>query len=322
MRQTKSRRKYIKPVLPLGWKQIGECKGSFRPFLVECPNGHRITATIGAIRAESACRFCNGDDKHEGDKKNSPKRRKRKYSNEDIDSLLDPGWRRASEYTRTLDVLWLVCPAGHKIKTTFAGYSQGRRCPLCGNRRKYNNDYIDQLIPEGWKRLSDFLGYQHKIELSCQNGHHMAKVWYFFESQEFRCADCIRERKQRERDEEEARTGKPIARKYCLEIPKWRRTVFERDSYTCQCCGHTGSGLNAHHLYNYSSRKDLRLDVSNGITLCQKCHRSSEYAYHKLCGNRRNTPEQFYQWLYYARQYLALRDLAQPSTYSLLPLAA
>nr|DAW74567.1 MAG TPA: HNH endonuclease bacteriophage, HNH Endonuclease, DNA.52A [Caudoviricetes sp.] len=32
---------------------------------------------------------------------------------------------------------------------------------------------------------------------------------------------------------------------------EWVRKVFDRDNYTCQCCGKRGSNLNAHHLYNF-----------------------------------------------------------------------
>ena len=57
-----------------------------------------------------------------------------------------------------------------------------------------------------------------------------------------------------------------------IEYKHWRTSVFKRDSYKCQECGCVGDKLNAHHIKKFSQYPDLRLDVSNGITLCKPCH--------------------------------------------------
>ncbi|WP_212928088.1 HNH endonuclease, partial [Oceanobacillus sp. J11TS1] len=54
---------------------------------------------------------------------------------------------------------------------------------------------------------------------------------------------------------------------------EWRKSVFERDHYTCQRCGKIGGELNAHHIKRFAIYKDLRYELSNGITLCVECHR-------------------------------------------------
>lgn len=55
---------------------------------------------------------------------------------------------------------------------------------------------------------------------------------------------------------------------------QWRKAVFERDNYTCQKCGKRGGELNAHHKKLWANYRDLRFEVSNGITLCAKCHKA------------------------------------------------
>lgn len=53
---------------------------------------------------------------------------------------------------------------------------------------------------------------------------------------------------------------------------RWRDDVFKRDGFTCKDCGVVGGRLHAHHILSFSARPDLRLDISNGVTLCISCH--------------------------------------------------
>lgn len=55
----------------------------------------------------------------------------------------------------------------------------------------------------------------------------------------------------------------------------WRKAVYERDHYTCQSCGIIGKRLNAHHIKSFARFPSLRLDVDNGITLCERCHKKA-----------------------------------------------
>jgi hypothetical protein len=58
---------------------------------------------------------------------------------------------------------------------------------------------------------------------------------------------------------------------------QWRKSIFERDDYTCQSCFiRPGKGkkvvLNADHIVRWSLAPELRFELSNGQTLCRECH--------------------------------------------------
>jgi len=78
-----------------------------------------------------------------------------------------------------------------------------------------------------------------------------------------------------------------------VDYKKWRKEVYERDNYTCQCCNQKGGNLNAHHISNFSSNENLRHDVSNGITLCGSCHNE----FHKIYGKKENNKLQLDEFI-------------------------
>ena len=73
---------------------------------------------------------------------------------------------------------------------------------------------------------------------------------------------------------------------------EWRNEVFKRDNWTCQCCGKNGD-INAHHLNGYNWDKEHRVDIDNGVTLCEDCHRE----FHQLYGYGYNTKEQYEEFI-------------------------
>lgn len=52
----------------------------------------------------------------------------------------------------------------------------------------------------------------------------------------------------------------------------WARAVVTRDNKACKKCG-SKKNLNAHHIKPWKKFPDLRFEISNGLTLCVKCHR-------------------------------------------------
>ena len=87
------------------------------------------------------------------------------------------------------------------------------------------------------------------------------------------------------------------------EYVVWRQSVFERDDYTCQDCGERGGYKEADHIksfveivreYNIKTIEDalacqILWEVSNGRTLCRKCHiKTFKYYGNQFTANRKN----------------------------------
>lgn len=80
--------------------------------------------------------------------------------------------------------------------------------------------------------------------------------------------------------------------RFYSEYGIWRNNVFERDNYTCQICNKRNVILRAHHICGYAENKELRTILSNGITLCRKCHDK----FHGKYGMGKNTKKQFLEF--------------------------
>ena len=55
---------------------------------------------------------------------------------------------------------------------------------------------------------------------------------------------------------------------------RWANKVIQRDLYKCMRCDVSGevATLQAHHIFPFELYPSKRNDISNGITLCSKCH--------------------------------------------------
>ncbi|BDH60132.1 hypothetical protein MTP04_02620 [Lysinibacillus sp. PLM2] len=83
-----------------------------------------------------------------------------------------------------------------------------------------------------------------------------------------------------------------IKERKSFEDTQWRLSIYRRDRFKCQKCG-SNKHLNAHHVLNHKTHKELRYDVNNGVTLCETCH----IEFHKTYGYFDNTREQINKYL-------------------------
>ena len=75
---------------------------------------------------------------------------------------------------------------------------------------------------------------------------------------------------------------------------EWRTATYEQDNYMWQKCGdNRGGNLIAHHIDGYADNPELCTELSNGVTLCEDCHKD----YHHLHGHNHATREKFEEWI-------------------------
>lgn len=74
----------------------------------------------------------------------------------------------------------------------------------------------------------------------------------------------------------------------------WRKSVKEKYSYKCLYCHLTfgSKQLHAHHIKSYAGNIESRLDLNNGVTLCDWHHK----IFHKIYG-KNNNQQQFEEFI-------------------------
>jgi len=56
------------------------------------------------------------------------------------------------------------------------------------------------------------------------------------------------------------------------EYKQWREKVLKRDGFKCTLCGAT-ENLHVHHVFSYEKFEKTRIDIRNGQTVCEDCHK-------------------------------------------------
>lgn len=158
---------------------------------------------------------------------------------------------------------------------------------------------IDSVESLGYKMLSnkdDYKDEKSKLNIKCDKGH-IYETSYDVIRTGCKCPICFK--LYGNRGEENPNYNPNLTdderedKRDILKNKNWKKDVYKKDNYTCQCCGKRGIKLNAHHLNGYHWDKENRFNISNGITLCEDCHKE----FHNLYGYKYNTEYQFKEFL-------------------------
>lgn len=212
---------------------------------------------------------------------------------------LEHGWTLLSvEYVNTSSLLDVMCEYGHISQKNLSHIKEGRGCKTC---RGVNDRKDFEVVKEkakllGFTILSDlYVGVHSEMEVVCENGHHGKKTWNYIRRGRG-CQECFF-LSQKGEGSHSYRPDKPeelrVKQRSITNYKSWRISVLERDKYTCRCCEEVGGKLIAHHIFSYKENPDLRVDISNGITLCEKDH----LEFHKIYGRKNNTQEQLDEFI-------------------------
>jgi 5-methylcytosine-specific restriction endonuclease McrA len=251
---------------------------------IECSKGHIYEAKYNYFQQGNRCRQCFLDRA-----KKKPKGGKlKKLSLEDI-AIRFPQWKAVKMLST--GQLRLTCEKGHRFKRDNEPGRLDKMCPVCAPSMtsktiRAKEALFNICMTEGYTQLEDYKGSHVKIDFECPEGHmwntHPANI-----IQGRRCLKCSYElyrsgRYNSQWNPELTQIDRVVARKTDQDH-QWRLSVYRRDKYTCQNCGHKGrtkeKTINAHHILSYKDHPDLRHEVSNGIVLCEDCHKGFHAGY-------------------------------------------
>ena len=211
-------------------------------------------------------------------------------------------------YRKTIDFIGIICPLHGIFNQRGACHLRGKGCQKCGKEkiRLNNTKLFKQFVTEAKLKHGDKYTYIEKtykkasdyVDIICpihgefrQHGmNHLKKG--------IGCEKCARKYGKDSPSwnhsitDEERKLSKERRHQTGYQI--WRKTVYERDNYTCQITGQHGGKICAHHLESWSSNKELRMELSNGITISESLHK----LFHTKYGIKNNTKEQFDEFTY------------------------
>lgn len=259
-----------------------------------CQNGHKRRTNIQNLLKNADCPIC----------KNTIV----KHTDESIrKSLEEIGMEYIGGWSVEHRKVEFICSCGKKSISGYYNLLKRKQCSECSNKTPWDLSRVSKLFRDNNCMLLEdvYIDSKERMSFKCSCGKVSKKSLNEFYYRPY-CNTCAN--KNRPRGENHSSWNpnltdedREISRKY-PEYKKWRLSVFERDNYTCQCCeDSTGGNLQAHHIYNYSEHENLKLDIGNGLTLCEFCHKE----FHDIYGYRNNNESQIKEYLNNKRRHIS-----------------
>lgn len=234
----------------------------------------------------------------------------RKNSYEDVKNAFEErGYTLVDEvYENTHRRMNYICPS-HPDKLqmiSFASLKSGRGCKECGkekigSKHRFSLDEVEELFASFGYEIFDIENLDYKntsqrIRVICPN-HKDNIVMLSVDSLKAgkSCKYCGVENRSGENHYRWIGGKEAYDDRYrnSNDYKEWRLSVYSRDGFSCRRCNRAKVQLNAHHILNFYKFKDLRYEISNGITFCEKCHRE----FHKKYGLFQNNENQVKEFL-------------------------
>lgn len=258
-------------------------------------------------RGKGGCKQCNQDN------------HANKFSIEKIRQEVElKGFKLLSEhYKNSKTNMSFECSVHGTFETTYDRFKRTKHgCPECAK------DYVTQSQTASIQDIkleyekygftlleSEYQNWNTPMKCICHK--HLDKIVYISRSnvKKSGCRHCKSDALKGENSHlwKGGITPENRAQRETIDYKDWRKQVFVRDNYTCQCCGNRGLKINAHHIENFSDNADLRTDIYNGITLCEECHAfKHKGSYHHTYGNYNNNIFQLQEYFDDIRSQLDL----------------
>lgn len=229
-----------------------------------CVNGHVRYVSFTALHDNPECPKCKGQ--------------WNKFTKEELEDILkEYGMQYISGYKTANERFNYICSCGASAYNSLNAIKKGTKCKNCTSSVEHNiEDVVKAFTEVGYTLLEEkYINNKTPMSFICDKGH-LRKMSFNSFHKGSRCNDCAYIALRGEnsphwnhnKTEEERRMGRNYPEYY-----EWRNNVFKRDSHTCQICNISKSGeMVAHHKDSHDWCIVRRLDVSNGVTLCETCH--------------------------------------------------
>lgn len=200
---------------------------------------------------------------------------------------------------------------------------KGIGCPYCAGRKTCLTNSLGYNFPQVldlWSDKNNKSSYDYtphseqKVWWKCENHKHEDYLRKISNSNtyNFECPKCESENHTYPTGENAPGWRGGVC-KESMKIRRskkykdWRTSVFEKDEYTCQCCGKYSGRLQAHHINSFSQYEDKRFDLDNGLTMCFNCHDSTSVgSLHNVYGVHDLSPEQLEEYINTKRKSLGI----------------